>query len=86
MTLVAKATTMSTMDLKTYITEHGCTAKLAGEIGIAPAYLRQMASGIRPVPHKTAVVLERLTDGTVTRRDLFPNDWHEIWPELAEVA
>ncbi|MEX3614344.1 MAG: YdaS family helix-turn-helix protein [Burkholderia gladioli] len=28
--------------------------------------------------------LERATDGAVTRRDLRPDDWHLIWPELAQ--
>ncbi len=27
--------------------------------------------------------IERATNGAVTRRDLRPDDWHEIWPELA---
>lgn len=26
--------------------------------------------------------IERLTGGQVTRRDLRPHDWREIWPEL----
>lgn len=34
-----------------------------------------------PVPHCAAV--ETATDGAVTRRDLRPDDWHRIWPELA---
>jgi len=29
------------------------------------------------------VSIERATDGAVTRKDLRPEDWHEIWPELA---
>ena len=27
--------------------------------------------------------LERATNGAVTRKDLRPNDWASIWPELA---
>ena len=26
--------------------------------------------------------IEKLTNGAVTRKDLRPDDWHEIWPEL----
>jgi len=26
--------------------------------------------------------IETATDGAVTRRDLRPNDWHRIWPEM----
>jgi DNA-binding transcriptional regulator YdaS (Cro superfamily) len=29
------------------------------------------------------VAIEAATDGQVTRRDLRPDDWHDIWPELA---
>lgn len=30
------------------------------------------------------VAIERATNGAVSRRDLRPNDWQEIWPELAQ--
>jgi len=30
-----------------------------------------------------AAAIERATNGLVTRRDLRPQDWHLIWPELA---
>ena len=29
------------------------------------------------------VAIESVTSGAVTRRDLRPDDWHLIWPELA---
>jgi DNA-binding transcriptional regulator YdaS (Cro superfamily) len=32
---------------------------------------------------RLAPVLERVTDGAVNRRMLRPDDWAEIWPELA---
>jgi DNA-binding transcriptional regulator YdaS (Cro superfamily) len=31
------------------------------------------------------VPIERATLGEVSRRDLRPDDWHEIWPELADL-
>lgn len=31
---------------------------------------------------ENCVSIERATDGAVTRRDLRPDDWHRIWPEL----
>lgn len=34
------------------------------------------------VPAEYCPAIERATDGTVTRRDLRPDDWHRIWPEL----
>lgn len=36
----------------------------------------------RPVPPKQCVRIEQLTRGAVTRRELRPDDWREIWPEL----
>ena len=33
---------------------------------------------------ENSVGLERATGGLVTRRDSRPDDWHLIWPELAE--
>ena len=38
----------------------------------------------RGVPVQRCVAIERLAAGTVTRRDLRPGDWQDIWPELAE--
>jgi len=40
-------------------------------------------SGRIPSPIYCAAI-ERATNGQVTRRDLRPQDWHLIWPELAE--
>ena len=37
----------------------------------------------RGVPLERCVSIERATNGAVTRKDLRPDDWHEIWPELA---
>lgn len=38
---------------------------------------------IRGVPIERCYAIERTTAGAVTRKDLRPDDWHEIWPELA---
>ena len=35
------------------------------------------------VPVKYCAAIERVTLGQVTRRDLCPGDWQDIWPELA---
>jgi DNA-binding transcriptional regulator YdaS (Cro superfamily) len=31
------------------------------------------------------VAIEQVTNGAVTRKDLRPDDWHLIWPELVDV-
>jgi DNA-binding transcriptional regulator YdaS (Cro superfamily) len=37
----------------------------------------------RGVPIERCVAIENATKGKVTRRELRPNDWRDIWPELA---
>ena len=71
------------MKLKDYVAERGVTAALARQIGAQPQLVWQWASDVRPVPIERCVPTERATEGAVTRRDLRPDDWHEIWPELA---
>lgn len=64
--------------------ERGRAAALARAIGVAPTYLYQLEVGLRAVSPARAVQIERVTCGAVTRRDLRPHDWRDIWPELAE--
>ena len=33
-----------------------------------------------------AARVEHVTNGAVTRKELRPNDWHLIWPELKDEA
>jgi DNA-binding transcriptional regulator YdaS (Cro superfamily) len=61
----------------------GGVGKLAALVGVAPPTVTQWCRGARPVPPRKAVRIESATAGQVTRRDIFPDDWHEIWPELA---
>ena len=39
---------------------------------------------VRGVPIEHCNAIERATQGIVTRRDLRPDDWQTIWPELAQ--
>nr|WP_081651353.1 YdaS family helix-turn-helix protein [Cupriavidus sp. WS] len=73
------------MDLKTYISAggRGTAVKLAGTLHVSPSYLSQMVSGSSPISPERCVAIERATNGSVTRKDLRPSDWHLIWPELA---
>lgn len=74
------------MDLKTFIntSPRGTAASLAKAIGVSPSYLSQMASGQSPISPERCVAIERWTEGVVSRRDLRPDDWARIWPELAD--
>jgi DNA-binding transcriptional regulator YdaS (Cro superfamily) len=72
------------MDLKTYLDqERGRATKLAKEMGVSCSYISQLASGESPISVTRAVRIESLTDGLVTRKEMFPDDWEENWPELA---
>lgn len=61
----------------------GGTNATARAIGVSAQAVSQWADGGRPVPIERCVEIERLTSGAVTRKDLRPDDWHRIWPELA---
>lgn len=57
-------------------------ARLMGALGVSRAYLYQMATGRRPITPKRAVLIESVTEGKVSRKDLFPGDWQDTWPEM----
>lgn len=46
-------------------------------------HLKNVGYGYRPCAAELAVRIERHTAGQVSRRDLRPSDWQDIWPELA---
>ncbi|NSX14992.1 helix-turn-helix domain-containing protein [Cupriavidus taiwanensis] len=54
----------------------------AEKCGTSMAYLRQVAYGNRVCREKLASKIEGASDGLVTRQELRPDDWQEIWPEL----
>ncbi|VVE06999.1 transcriptional regulator [Pandoraea terrigena] len=72
------------MDLKTYLAslERGGVSKLAEEIGVSASFLSQMAAGSSAISPARCVLIEIATKQAVTRRDLRPDDWRSIWPEL----
>ena len=73
------------MKLKDYTDQHS-QSELAVLIGFAPSFVNQWVSGKRPIPITACVAIERVTNKSVTRQELRPDDWHLIWPELSEVA
>lgn len=64
----------------------GSQRALAMALGVAPVNVSQWLSSAsvkgRPVPPKQCVRIEALTKGAVSRRELRPDDWRDIWPEL----
>lgn len=49
-------------------------------------YLRKAKSAKQLLRPALCVAIEVVTSGAVTRRDLRPDDWARIWPELADGA
>ena len=73
------------MKLIEYVKGRGSQRDLADKIGITPVLISQWANALRPVPPERCVEIERATGGEVSRKDLRPEDWHKIWPELVAV-
>ncbi|WP_072208287.1 transcriptional regulator [Pantoea ananatis] len=73
------------MDLKNYIDalERGEAKKLATALGVSSSFLSQMASGRSTISPARCVEIEQATNKAVTRRELRPDDWERIWPELS---
>ncbi len=75
------------MDLKTYIAqERGRQASLAKALPAHAPDISKWADGSRPIPIHHAAAIERETDGLVTRKEMFPDTWQKIWPELVAPA
>ncbi|MFC5475809.1 transcriptional regulator [Paraherbaspirillum soli] len=71
------------MDLKTYLSiERGRMSRLCREIDAHASDVSRWASGKRPIPLGFGPKIEKATEGQVTRREMFPENWHEVWPEL----
>lgn len=66
------------------LAERGRMARVAHEAGISPAYLSQIANGVRPVPLEHAAALEKACEGNVRRWQMLPTSWARIWPELVK--
>ena len=64
--------------------QRGRMAWLAGEIKVSPPVVSDWCTGKKAVPVERCAPIERATGGEVTRRDLRPDDWAAIWPELAD--
>lgn len=71
------------MQLKEYFaTENSITKKeLADFLGVSPSFMSQMIAGTTAISEERCVLIEKFTDGKVSRKDLRDN-WAAIWPEL----
>lgn len=75
------------MKLATYTSQkRGRASAIARAIGVNPVMVSQWVSGRKKVPLYRGPQIEKATNGAVTRKDLFPSQWQDIWPELDEVT
>lgn len=74
------------MRLKKYFFDMDSAGRdsLASSCGTTRGHLQNVAYGYRDASPNLAVCIERATNGAVSRRDLRPDDWQDIWPELAQ--
>lgn len=56
---------------------------LAKVLGVSQPTVSDWCTGKKRVPVERCVPIEAATGGFVTRKDLRPDDWAEIWPEAA---
>jgi DNA-binding transcriptional regulator YdaS (Cro superfamily) len=83
--------THNTMKLKDFLNElpRGQKGAFAAQVGIDPVYLSQIASEdqgdrkFRPSP-ALAVRIAKFSGQKVSRQELRPEDWQDIWPELVQ--
>ncbi len=54
-----------------------------GSTGTTRDYLRQIGYGHKTASVEMAVRIETVSKGAATRQQLRPDDWREMWPELA---
>lgn len=63
-----------------FISVYGGTSAVARSLGLAPNVVCNWRT--RGVPIEFAAKVEKLSNGSVMRWDMFPDTWQEIWPEL----
>ncbi len=66
--------------------QRGRSLAIAQAVGVTPPVVSDWVTGKKGIPLERCVAIEVATKGEVTRRDLRPNDWQKIWPELAQAS
>jgi DNA-binding transcriptional regulator YdaS (Cro superfamily) len=65
------------------ISQVGGVTNLARALGVTPQAVCFWRDGKRKIPAEKCSAVELATAGATSRKDLRPDDWREIWPELA---
>ncbi|MFP1897205.1 transcriptional regulator [Lonsdalea quercina] len=71
-------------ELKNYLNSLsvGEQRDFAARCGTSIGYLRKALSKNHELGAALSVLIERESNGIVTRKHLHPNDWVNIWPEI----
>ena len=71
--------------IEQFISRAGSVKNAANLLKItSPTLLEWRDNDNVKIPIKRCIQIEFATDGVVGRKDLRPDDWHEIWPELID--
>ncbi|HEZ5769575.1 TPA: transcriptional regulator [Neisseria lactamica] len=63
------------------INHFGSSLAVARELNMAAPSVFSWKT--KKIPIIRCIEIENITDKKITRKDLRPDDWHLIWPELA---
>lgn len=64
--------------------EHaGSQSALARLLGKSQPHIHKWLHSPNSLAPEHCAAIERVTAGAITRKELRPDDWQEIWPELA---
>lgn len=75
------------MNFKDWVNgQRGRSLAIAQALGVTPPVVSDWVTGKKGVPLERCVQIERATNGEVTRKELRPDDWQDIWPELAQAS
>jgi len=72
------------MNLNDYFDTQETLVQFSKRTGISISSLSFWRHGIRRIPFERCPQIETATGGMVSRRDLCPDNWKELWPELAQ--
>lgn len=72
------------MKLKEYLSNVESASSLAKRLGVPNVSVSNWANGKRPIPLRWMPIIEKATNGHVSRKDLCPDEWQTLWPELAQ--
>jgi len=66
-----------------YLKKHRMTqTDFAASVDVSIGAVHQYINEIRPVSDKVCVRIEKFTQGELNRKNLRPDDWREVWPEI----